>query len=257
MPTVYEIVTERIIQALDGGVAPWRKPWRRSLSGVAGPTNLPTGRAYRGLNLLLLGSAPYASPYWLTFRQAQALGGSVRKGEKATPVLFWKLLPRREESEKEIPFLRYYSVFNLEQCDGLEAPDAVPAPSVTPIEAAEAILANLPHPRPQIHHGHGSALYWPGRDAIALPDPGAFSPLEEYYWTLLHELAHNAARGINAHATERSTCEGEPSKLSPSCDILMRVVSHRLVPQPFVGILWKLVTLRRTSGALVLSGAWR
>src|SRR5438128_2573917 len=124
-PTVYEIVTEKIVAQLAQGVIPWRKPW----AGVGTPVNLATGRSYRGLNVVLLSCAGYSSPYWMTYKQAQEMGGHVRKGEKSTLIVFWKWLEIDPESQpeterepaKSIPFLRYYSVFNLEQIEGISA----------------------------------------------------------------------------------------------------------------------------------------
>src|SRR5262249_40590541 len=98
------------------GSIPWQKPWQ---GAELAPQNLVSRKAYRGVNVFLLHSMSYTSPYWLTFKQAQELGGHVRKGEKACPVVFWKWLDVEREGEKErVPFLRYYSVFNVAQGRG-------------------------------------------------------------------------------------------------------------------------------------------
>ena len=117
MSTVFEIVTERIIAKLEQGIIPWRRPWHAE-SGL--PRNLVSGKEYRGINVFLLGCQGYESPYWVTFRQAKELGGSVRKGEKATPVIFWKWLEDHdinpetgEKGTRRIPLRRYFSAFNL------------------------------------------------------------------------------------------------------------------------------------------------
>ncbi|RRA50215.1 DUF1738 domain-containing protein [Acidipila sp. EB88] len=89
---MYETVTARILASLKAGVVPWSKPWRGNSKGTAFPSNYRTGAPYRGINVLLLWGSPYASNYWLTFKQAQELGGTVRKGEKGTPIVFWKKL---------------------------------------------------------------------------------------------------------------------------------------------------------------------
>ena len=119
---VYQIITDRIIALLEKGVVPWQKPWQ---GGEQMPRNLISGREYRGVNVFLLHAMSYQSPYWLTFKQASELGGHVRKGEHACPVVFWKRLqvdsPGEPDSKKAIPFLRYYSVFNVAQCDGIPA----------------------------------------------------------------------------------------------------------------------------------------
>jgi antirestriction protein ArdC len=108
---VYDIITERIIELLEQGTVPWRKPWR---STDVLPTNLESGKAYRGINVFLLHCAPYATPYWVTFKQALALGGSVRKGAKGFPVIFWTWNLKEEtagdpESVQRFPILRYYA----------------------------------------------------------------------------------------------------------------------------------------------------
>ena len=109
---VYEIVTEKIIAALESGTPPWRKPWQAGI-----PRNAITNRHYSGINALLLGMTPYSDPRWLTFKQCSAKGGKVRKGEKSTLVIFWKqnIVTQETDSgeitEKTIPFLRYYLVF--------------------------------------------------------------------------------------------------------------------------------------------------
>lgn len=120
---VYQVITDRVIALLEQGTVPWHKPWQ---GGQTMPRNLVSRRPYRGVNVFLLHAMAYASPYWLTFRQAQELGGNVRKGEKACPVVFWKWLDVDDAGEpagkRRVPFLRYYSVFNVAQCDGIQAP---------------------------------------------------------------------------------------------------------------------------------------
>ena len=190
----YQVITDRIIAALEAGTAPWRKPWAGG--GGAEPVNLVSGRAYRGfLNRMLLGLSAHESPYWLTYKQAKDLGGQVRKGQHGTPVTFWKWLEREDEDGKmkRIPFLRYYTVFNTEQCDGLEGklPEAAASPKFEhdPIETAEGIVAAMPNP-PAITNGGGAAYYQPGRDLVNVPLAERFETRAGYYSTLFHELAH-------------------------------------------------------------------
>ena len=120
---VYEIVTEKILSALESGTAPWHKPWR---AGIA--RNAISNRLYTGINAVLLGISPYSDPRWITMKQANQKGGTVRKGEKSTLVIFWKQNTITEENdngeitEKQIPLLRYYLVWNVEQCEGLDLP---------------------------------------------------------------------------------------------------------------------------------------
>jgi antirestriction protein ArdC len=187
---VYQIVTDRIIQLLAAGTVPWHQPWK---SSTQWPQNLVSRRVYRGINVFLLSAARYASPYWLTFRQAQTLGGRVKKGEHAFPVVFWKIF--REEGDtdepRRIPFLRYYSVFNVAQCEGINAP-VIPVegnPTFEPIARCEEVVSNMPK-RPVIDHAGGRACYQPSLDTVTMPDAKLFESSEGYYATLFHELVH-------------------------------------------------------------------
>jgi antirestriction protein ArdC len=149
-PNIYQIVTDRIIHSLEAGVIPWEKPWKTPrFHGGPFPRNFSTGKPYRGVNVLLLWSSPYSSPFWLTFKQAMELKGSVRKGEKGTPIVFYKQLQNRKEDPKaetekkeRSPFvLCYYTVFNVEQCDGLTLPQIDPPETTNDIETDEACEA--------------------------------------------------------------------------------------------------------------------
>src|ERR1700688_3318525 len=131
--SVYSIVTEQILKQLESGAAPWHRPWTTHT-----PKNLVSGRCYRGINVFLLSASGYGSPYWLTFRQTTERGGHVRKGEHGTKVIFWKIGTREVEDtdgdaiERKSIVLRYYTVFNVEQCEGVATPDV--APAVNPIK---------------------------------------------------------------------------------------------------------------------------
>lgn len=209
---LYQDVTDRILALLDQGVVPWRSPILSS--GPAGwPRNLESDRPYRGVNVFLLALTAwergYASPTWLTFNQARARGGSVRKGEKSTLVVFWKLYKTTDQKTgepAEVPVLRHFRVFNTEQCDGIDAP-ALPTPQraeFTPIGAAEAIVRGYTG-GPAITHGGHRACYRPLRDAVHIPEPERFISAQEYYGTLFHELAHSTGhrtrldRGIDTN----------------------------------------------------------
>ena len=192
---VYEIITERILGKLEEGTVPWRKPWQGGEAGM--PRNLQTGHPYRGINVFLLAAAGYASSYWLTFRQARQRGGSVRAGEHGTPVVFWKWHHAQEQDaedrrrQRRIPFLRYYTVFNLEQCDGVSVPvtSMPPQHELSPIQRCEEVVAGMPD-APAIQRGRTKAAYLPTRDTILMPARSAFESAEAYYATLFHELAH-------------------------------------------------------------------
>src|SRR5262249_37938096 len=189
--TVYQVITDRVIALLQQGTIPWQKPWQ---GAELAPQNLVSRKAYRGVNVFLLHAMSYTSPYWLTFKQAQELGGHVRKGEKACPVVFWKWLEVEREGERErVPFLRYYSVFNVAQCEGIEG--HVPsAPGSTrehsPVEAAERIFQGMPK-RPDVRHGLAQAFYSPSGDYVGMPAPEQFRSGEDYYSVLFHELTHS------------------------------------------------------------------
>jgi antirestriction protein ArdC len=197
--SVYEIVTERILEKLEAGTVPWHKPWK---AAGGWPQNLVSGKEYRGVNVWLLGSQDFSSPFWATFKQAKQLGGSVRKGERGTPCILWKWINRSDENAEtgeaetqKIPLVRYYSVFNVEQCDDishkrLETQAEEPAP-FNPIEAAEAIVSGYPEPPTIAHDGRGSAYYRPATDSIHMPKQETFDSEEHYYATLFHEMGHS------------------------------------------------------------------
>src|SRR5216683_4727238 len=186
--SVYEIITNQILAELERGEVPWRKPWR-SLP----PANLITKKPYRGINVFLLAFAGYGSQFWLTYRQAQALGGNVRRGEHGTKIVFWKCNTRETESadgeieERKSAFLRYYTVFNLEQTEGLKA--LLRLPPAFPIESAEEIVKGMPNP--PAFEQDSRAAYIPSTDTVTMPSRAAFDSQAEYYSTLFHELTHS------------------------------------------------------------------
>lgn len=187
---VYQIVTDRIIRLLETGTVPWHRPWK---GGDQWPQNFITRRVYRGINLFLLNATQYPSPYWLTFRQVLALGGHVKKGERSFPVVFWKIFREdgNEDAPKRIPFLRYYSVFNVAQCEGIKVPvkPVVETPPFQAIERCERVVTEMPK-RPVIQHTGPRASYAPALDVVTMPDVKQFESSEAYYSTLFHELTH-------------------------------------------------------------------
>lgn len=198
----YNIITERILALLESGTVPWHKPWA---SPEAMPRNLVSKKPYRGINVMLLHCAGYASPYWLSYQQAREKGGHVRRGERGCPVVFWKWLETEDRATGElrsVPLLRYYTVFNVAQCDGVSAPATnAPQRPHTPIEAAETIVARMPA-RPPIDHGHEGASYSPRLDRVAMPQPELFHSAEGYYATLFHELTHATGHASRLHRKE-------------------------------------------------------
>jgi antirestriction protein ArdC len=193
----YEAVTSQLIEALESGTVPWRKTWT-SKSGL--PRNLKSGKTYRGINIIILGSAGYESPYWLTYKQAKELGGQVRKGEKSRLIIFWNWILKdadgntvkdRSLAKTKIPLLRSYRVFNSSQCDGLEVPvDEQVSNQNDPIESAIEIAENY-QDGPVVKHGFDHAAYSPAEDVVSMPNQERFACSEEYYGTLFHELVHS------------------------------------------------------------------
>lgn len=208
----YEIITERILQKLAEGVIPWRKPW----AGANGmPKNTISRKEYRGVNVFLLHMQGYASLYWLTFRQARQLGGSVKEGAKGSPVIFWNWRTVKgkegEDEEKQIPLLRYYTVFNVEQCEDLKLDIESPAvnPDFNPIAEAEKIVHGMLH-RPEVTHHEAQAYYSPARDTVNMPKPNLFKEEAGYYSTLFHELVHSTGHGsrLNREAEQKNHAFG-------------------------------------------------
>lgn len=138
----------------------------------------------------------YNSPYWLTFNQIKSRGGSVKKGETATPVIFWKFLEKEDKQDKEkkekIPLIKYYNVFNSDQCEGLKINEQQmeERQEIKPIESCEKIINGMPLGMPEILHKEEGAFYSPTRDIINMPKKDCWLNAEEYYSTLFHELTH-------------------------------------------------------------------
>ena len=187
--SVSDFITDLIISKLESGVIPWVKPW----TGGDAPKNLISGKTYRGINTFLLANTGHTSPYFLTFKQVQDKGGMVKAGSVGYPVVFWSMVKAEEAEtgdEKNIPFLRYYRVFNVTDTT-LPVPEhAEVIREFSPVEAAERIVEAMPL-RPEIKHGLAKAYYSPTLDYINLPQKNLFKGDAEYYSTLFHELAHS------------------------------------------------------------------
>lgn len=191
---IYAAVTDRIVQQLEKGVVPWRKPWTGVRSGAISGA---TGKPYSLLNQMLLVKAGE----WYTWNQIQALGGKVRKGEKSSMVVFWKQTPVKDEDpatgeqiERMIPVLKYFNVFHIDQLDGIEAktfdPEAIDPATDT---AADAIIAGyIQRSGVELEHRKGDeAFYSPSVDRVVLPLREQFPSMAEYYSTAFHELTHS------------------------------------------------------------------
>ncbi|SEF11605.1 Antirestriction protein ArdC [Burkholderia sp. WP9] len=202
-PDVYTRVTDKIIADLEQGVGPWVKPWRGG--NASGRITLPVrhnGIPYQGINILLLwGEAlgkGYQSSRWMTFRQALELGGNVRKGEHGSLVVYANKITRTgtddkgDEIERAIPFMKAYTVFNVEQLENLPAQymptqEPVEDEPMQLIERAEAFFART---GAAIRHGGNRAYYAPALNVVQMPIPEAFNTAESYAATKAHELIH-------------------------------------------------------------------
>lgn len=191
---VYQLVTDRIISLLEAGTVPWQKPW----NDVGVPMNLISKRPYRGINLWLLLSLPYERNLFLTWDQLKKIGGSVNKDEHGHIVVFWKNVIKKPEElgedgkPKTTPMLRYYKVFNVEQCKDIPL-DLIPelvADESDAILECEGIIATMPN-SPAITFKENKAFYHIEKDFINMPKKKSFATQESYYSTLFHELVHS------------------------------------------------------------------
>jgi antirestriction protein ArdC len=199
---VYQKVTDKVVADLEKGAFTWLKPW--NAEHAAGRITRPlrhNGQPYSGINVLMLWSEAvakgYAAPIWMTFKQAQELHAHVRKGEHGSLVVYADRITRTEtddsgqDVERQIPFMKGYTVFNVEQIDGLPAHyHAKAAPVLDPvqrIESAERYFAAL---RADIRHGGNMAFYAVGSDHVQMPPVESFHDAESYYATLGHECVH-------------------------------------------------------------------
>ena len=199
----YSRITGKIIADLEQGVRPWLKPW--SVEHAAGRITRPlrhNGVPYQGINVVMLWSAAtekgYACPLWLTFKQALELGGNVRKGETGELVVYANRITRTEtddqgdEQLREIPFMKGYTVFNAEQCDGLPAHFSAPAetPALSPAERIEQADRFFAATGADIRHGGTRAYYAEQADYVQMPPFETFRDAESHAATLAHELTH-------------------------------------------------------------------
>lgn len=201
---VYERITSRIVAELEQGVRPWLKPW--NAEHAAGRITRPlrfNGQPYQGINVLMLWGESvakgYAAPIWLTFKQASELGAHVRKGEHGSLVVYADRIRRTErdeEAEREIPFLKGYTVFNVEQVEGLPAHFyAVAEPRLDPVQRIERADRFFAATRAHIRHGGNMAYYSAASDHVQMPPFESFRDAESYYATLAHEGTHWTKHG--------------------------------------------------------------
>jgi len=205
---VYERITGQIVAELEKGVRPWLKPW--NAEHAAGRITRPlraNGIPYRGINVIMLWSEAvtkgYAAPIWMTFKQAQELGANVRKGEHGSLVVYAATVTRNETdaetgeaSEREIPFMKGYTVFNVEQIEGLPAQyTTLAAPTLDPVARVAKAEAFFAATRADIRHGGNMAYYTATSDHVQMPPFESFRDAESYYATLAHEMTHWTRHG--------------------------------------------------------------
>ena len=209
-------ITDLVVAQLEQGVAPWRRPW--SVNGLE-PTSLQTGKTYRGINALLLSMFLNAGGYdrnlWVTYRQAEALGGNVRKGERGYPVVFWKKVQgddvEGEKVGKSFMIMKSFTVFNVAQCESLTLPEKYATPAFTwegNDESVQAILAGYTDAPKLKHKAQAQAFYVPGTDTVTMPPREAFPTVEDYAETLFHEMTHSTG---HKSRLDRFTDTDEPA----------------------------------------------
>lgn len=199
---IYTEVTNTIIQALEGGLAPWVMPWNPE-SPYSLPKNAITETCYRGINSVLLWATATKQGYkqheWMTFNQAKSIGANVRKGEKSTQIIFYRSLTvtekvkntvtgTEEEVGVDIPMIKTFHVFNVEQMENLPERDS--SAPVSAIERQQRVEDVIGATRAEIHFGGNKAFYSPSGDMIQMPHIEDFHTIEDYYATILHELSH-------------------------------------------------------------------
>ena len=203
---IYAAVTDRIIAQMEQGIIPWHKPWVACGNAIS----RSTGKPYSLLNQMLLGRPGE----YVTFKQCQEEGGKVRKGEKASMVVFWKWLDIKDddtEEVKQIPMLRYFSVFHIDQCEGL-------TPKYTPVlpdtasadqNADQIIDGYVQRSGVRLIHREGDkAFYQPAIDSVTLPHRKQFTSTAEYYSTAFHELTHSTGHKNRLDRLERTAFFG-------------------------------------------------
>ena len=206
---IYQAVTNRITAQLEQGVIPWHKPW--IVPGTDCAVSHTTGKPYSLLNQLILGKPGE----YLTFAQCQKEGGHIRKGERASFVVFWKWIEQPDEEHpdkvKKIPFLRHFSVFHIDQCEGIKPrQEALAAQTLEPDAAADAIITDyLTRSGVKLVHQEGDrAFYRPSTDTVTLPLLAQFKELSEYYSTAFHELTHSTGHASRLNRLSKVACFG-------------------------------------------------
>jgi len=186
----HEAVFNQMMSLMEQGHIPWRKPWKNSA-----PRNGSTNRRYSGINFFILSASGYADERWLTYNQVKELGGDVKKGEKSRQIVFWNILSKEQDGKKKnIPILKYFNVFNIEQTEGIkfskeELAKLEELRKSEVIEAEEIITKYSDKPKTLFNYS--LACYSPTQDTVMMPDKAKFNTTEHFYATLFHEYAHS------------------------------------------------------------------
>ena len=209
---ITEIITDRIISSLEQGQIPWKKTW------INEPQNAISRKPYRGINRLLLSMTDFSSPYFLTYRQAQSLRGHIKKGSHGIPIVFWQIVKssiakKNEEdemvevSERTVPFMRYYIVFNISQTEGIDLSKFTEYKrDFKPVETCETIVKSYKDSPVILHQGF-QPCYIPSTDTVEMPIHENFTSEENYYSTLFHELTHSTGHKKRLNRKEVSTSQ--------------------------------------------------
>lgn len=220
MRDIYAAVTDRIMEQLEQGVVPWQKPWIGIGSNAA--VSWAKGTPYSILNQILLGEPGE----YITFKQCTQAGGKVKKGVKSRIVVFWKMLEKPvfdqdgnpvigkdgQPKSQSIPFLNYYNVFHIRECEGVEPKRKVDVPNVvSPVESAEQVIGNyVTRYHIGFNHEQGDrAFYRPSSDSVTLPMMEQFKSIAEYYSTAFHELTHSTGHVSRLNRLENATFGSE------------------------------------------------
>lgn len=245
-----KVIADKMADLIENGIVPWRKPWTGEGIRLDGPQNAITNRPYSGANRWYLFAVAlakgYCDPRWLTFKQAQSKGGTVRKGEKGTSVIFWNIKEVADANapggKKKIAFCRIYYVFNVMQCDGVTFPEIKPreVKEWTPDEKVTACVTSLAEwydtdGAPSLHHGYDAAYYAPDTDSVHMPNRETFNRPVDYAQVLAHETIHATGhksrldrldakrKGDNAYAIEELTAELGACTYLDAFDLLSEV----------------------------------
>ncbi len=199
---IYETVTNLIVERLEAGVVPWQMPFK---SAHGFPRNLISKKPYRGFNFWYLLSFGFERPYFLTYNQVKTLGASVKKGSKSYMVIFWKMVEYKKGDEtEEIPMLRYYRVFHIDDVEGLNENKIPEVPThendFDPIASCEQLI-EFWHDSPIIRLNRNKSCYVPSLDEVFMPNPKSFVSSEAYFSTIYHELVHSTGhrKRLNRH----------------------------------------------------------